>query len=883
MIRALALWLVLVSSAPAFGGESAQTASPTTSETHSFALLSDGQHLDFGPLDERIPSPAKVLGYELGSRFTPQGRILAYLDVLAKASGRVRMWEYGRTYEDRPLMLLAISSEENLAHLEEIRQRQLILANDPTLGQEEIEELLRSQPAVVWLAFGIHGNEPSSSEVVLAAAYALAAATGEWSRRLENLVVLIDPLMNPDGRERYVQAFTQRVSQQPDPLGIAWEHEEPWPGGRFNHYLVDLNRDWAWASQEETRARIAAYRRWEPQVYADFHEMSSESSYFFPPAAQPILSAIDPRTLGWLERFGRTNAAAFDRQGWLYYKSQNFDLFYPGYGDSYPALRGAVGMTFEVAGGGAGGLVLERKSGDVRSLTDRIERHFTTALTTLEVASEHRLELLRDFAATRRRAFAQNPRTFLWSPEAPEGQSLARLLETHGIDVGQLANDVRLQVSTFSESKPREIPLPRGTYAVSSAQPLGGLVRTLLEREAEMPAEFVREQRQRLEKNLQPKFYDITAWSLPLAFGIDAWVFEGEVAAEELEEAEPRVAPELRGEGRLGLLIQPQGLAGFRLAARLQSEGVRYRVAAAEVTAEGEVFPPGTLFIPQLDPSVEAPAEVEELLRDLGLSGRRLDSGYLPGKVSLGSDEMVAVRPPRIALVGGEGTSPPDHGDLWFLLDRLIGLSYSRLDLQQLSASRLEAFDVLILPDGDGYSGLDSELGESLVRWVRQGGFLVAVDGAVPWLRQLGLVSFQEWQPEAVADGGSRPPLTGALDTPGAALAAESSAGHPLVAFLPRPTAVLARGERVLLPSGDPRRDLLTAAGVEPVLSGFAWPEAADRLAGSLLIGLEPQERGRVLVFANDPAFRLFWRVTLPVLLQAALHGPSLAEAGFLD
>ncbi|HYL06290.1 MAG TPA: M14 family metallopeptidase, partial [Thermoanaerobaculia bacterium] len=347
------------------------------------APLSNADAVELPPLDERVPRPDAVLGYPVGSRFTHWERIAAYFDALAAASPRVKVWEYGRTYEGRPLKLVAITSPENLARLDEIRAERLRLADPESLSEGERERLEKRLPAVVWLAYGVHGDEASSSEAAMVTAYALAAAQGETAQLLDGIVVLIDPLCNPDGRERYLHGYEQRQGEAPNGHRDAAEHFQPWPGGRQNHYLIDLNRDWAWATQQESRGRIAAYRAWEPQVYVDFHEMSTESSYFFPPAAEPVHPRIDRRVLAWLDTFGRANAEAFDRHGWIYYKEENYDLFYPGYGDSYPSLHGAIGMTYEMAGGGRGGLAIDRADGTLLTLADRVGRHLTTSLATV--------------------------------------------------------------------------------------------------------------------------------------------------------------------------------------------------------------------------------------------------------------------------------------------------------------------------------------------------------------------------------------------------------------------------------------------------------------------------------------------------------------------
>src|ERR1700724_3215681 len=342
------------------------------------APLSNGDVVELPPLDPAVPRPDAVLGYPAGSRFTHWEPIAAYLDALAAASPRVKVWEYGRTYEGRPLKLAAVSSPENLAHLEEIRSQRLRLADPETLSRGERERLARPLPAGVGVGFGGRGGQGGPS-----------------------CGALIAPLCNPDGRERYLHGYEQRQGEAPNVHRVAAEHFQPWPGGRQNHYLIDLNRDWAWATQQESRGRIAASRAWEPQVYVDFHEMATDSSYFFPPAAEPVHPRIDHRVLSWLDTFGRANAEAFDRQGWTYYKAENYDLFYPGYGDSYPSLHGAIGMTYEMAGGGRGGLAVDRADGTLLTLADRIGRHLTTSLATVRTAGRNAHRLLQDFVTTR--------------------------------------------------------------------------------------------------------------------------------------------------------------------------------------------------------------------------------------------------------------------------------------------------------------------------------------------------------------------------------------------------------------------------------------------------------------------------------------------------
>lgn len=890
------------------------------------APLSSGETLPLPPLDPNLPSPADHLGYRLGEHFTRYADMRAYLERLAAASDRVELWEYGRTYLDRPLTLLALSSPANLRRLDELRRQRRRLEDPSLLSPEEREHLAETAPAVVFLAYGVHGNESSSAEAALATAYTLAAAGGRWPELLDEVVVLLDPLSNPDGRERYVAGYQQRRGRRPDPDPAAREHSEPWPGGRYNHYLIDLNRDWSWATQRETRHRLRLLATWLPQVYVDLHEMSSRATYFFPPSAEPVNPEIDERVVRWLEVFGRGNGAAFDRLGWLYYKAESFDLFYPGYADSYTSFRGAVGMTYEVGGGGRAGLVLRRDDGTHLTLADRLARHLVTSLATVETAAANRRRLLSDFLAGRlAEARRRDGPVYLWRADRPEAAALATLLGRHGIRVHRTPEaweaDARPLPPTRSDGDgARRHRFPAGTWAVPSAQPQGNLVRALLEPETPMSDEFLDEQRRRVELDLDAAFYDVTAWSLPLAFNVEAWAAtaapprlgppleppadparDGEAPPAELAAAETEAdagtvsrgengTAEAQGEP-VGWLLPPAGLDTYRTAARLQDAGVPYRLALAELAVEGRSYPTGTLFVPRL----RAPRGTAELLA--GLSGgaaaaRPVHTSFTDDGISLGSNRMQPIVPARIALAAGDGVRPTSLGALWHLLDRQARVGTTLVELADLGRIDLAGFDVLVLPDGWGYDrALAEEAGDAVERWVRGGGVLVVVGGAIDWLRERELTRVEEWSPDDDGAAGVRDPempgsplaeapIDRPLYVPGAVVATEMRDGHPLTAGMVSPPPALVAGTRPLLATGEPQVDVLTVSGDDPVIAGFAWPESRRRLEGSLLVATEAAGSGRVVLFAQEPGFRLFWRGTMPLFLNAVMFGPSLDARG---
>src|ERR1043166_946772 len=417
-------------------------------------------------------TPEQFLGYKLGERFTPWYRIVDYFNALAKSSNLIAVEQFGEPYEPRPRLLAIVTSPANRAKLEQIRANVVSLANG-TAGADRANDVAKNTPAIASLAFGVHGNESSSAEAAMAVASALVSDPAS-APLLDNLVVVIDPLLNPDGRERYIQWFARTRGAEANPNPDAFEHTEPWPGGRFNHYLIDMNRDWAWSSQRETRARITQYLTWMPQVFVDFHEMFYNSTYFFPPDAKPINVNLPKDVNRWLEVFGRANAEAFTRNHWAFFVGETFDLFYPGYGDSWPSLHGALGMTYAVAGHSRAGVSVQRDDGSVYTLADRVPRHTTSGLTTLRTAAANREALLRYSYEAARTQMAAPETTFLLAPGSPGFQPLIEMLQRQGVEIGSLSAPITVKAARVDSAKDESRTFPAGTAVVSTRQGKGG-------------------------------------------------------------------------------------------------------------------------------------------------------------------------------------------------------------------------------------------------------------------------------------------------------------------------------------------------------------------------------------------------------------------------
>jgi hypothetical protein len=816
-----------------------------------------------------VPSPDEFLAYPIGARFTPHHRIVDYFEELDRRSELVTMRQIGESYEHRPLMLATITSAANQARLDRIRENARTLAN----GAGDVDAIVRDMPALVWLAFGVHGNESSSAEAGMMVASALVNDV-ELRRMLDDVVVIIDPLENPDGRERYISWFARTSGTRPNPSAQAFEHQEPWPGGRFNHYLIDMNRDWAWQSQKETQARVAAYREMPPQVVVDFHEMSAQSSYFFPPDAKPINLNLPQELERWLETFGRANAAEFSKRNWTFFVGERFDLFYPGYGDSWPSLNGAIGMTYEVAGGGRAGTTIRREDESVLRLADRAQRHYTTGIATVRTAAQNREALLRYTHRAARANIEAGKNTYLLAPGSPNFNALVELLTRQGVRVEMLSAPATIRATRLDRGDTAESrTFAAGTAVVSTRQPLGGLVNTLLEKAPQFSKGFVEAQRARAELDEEDEFYDITTWSLPLAMNVEAWVSAAPVSGTTAFSTSAPAAFRAAAYGYLADGLDPQL---YRFAGLLLREGIRFNVLDSELTADGRTHARGSIIILKGN-NENLDGRLNALVREAGVAIVPLESGWI-GNTALGSEKVRFVRDPKIGLVGGPGSDATSFGMLWHTLDVDTPIPHSTLNAETLRNLDLAEYRVLVFPDGSYADRLTKRGVDKIKQWVTDGGTLVAIKGAHAFLREkdVEISKLKPWEaPKTDEKAPAAEQRYNDFRIPGAAFRTSMNERSYLTFGVPRPPAVLVEGSGAFLPLAHRTDNILTIDAREPLISGVAWPESIERIKGSVYVTSEKFGRGQVITFADDPNYRLFWRGTLPVFLNAVLYGPS--------
>ncbi|MDX1674839.1 MAG: M14 family zinc carboxypeptidase [Longimicrobiales bacterium] len=845
------------------------------------ALPVRAQHglADHGPYDPAVPTPASVLGYELGERFTPHFLIDRYVTALAEASPRIRMDTVAFTHEGRPVLLAIATSEANQARLDGIQADARRLADPRGASRAELDALVERTPTVVWLAYTVHGDEASGVEAALATLYQLAAGRDDATLAiLENVVTLVDPVQNPDGHDRHVhQVAWDRGAFGPDPFPGAVVHDHDWHGARTNHYLFDLNRDWIVHSQPETRGRMEVLRSWFPHVAVDLHEMGSSSTYFFPPPMDPIHQSIHPLVHAGWELFAEGNARAFSENGWGFFTREGFDEFYPGYGPSWPIHTGAIGMTYEQASSEGG--AIERPDGTILTLREATLHHYTASRATLRTAATNRAGRVRDFLTFRLDAVSQARRdpmrtVLLRRDDQGRADTLVTVLLRHEIEVGRLTREARVDATAYGESDDRATTLPAGSYVIDLAQPQGVLARTLLEPETALDPDFVAEELERREAGLRDRFYDMTGWALPYLFRVDASWTGAEVGPTEPVDAVPTAEPAPPPEAGYGYAFRPGSEASLRMLAGLLRDGVRVRHAPRSFTVEGHAFPHGAfLVLVRRNPDLAVHDVVRKRAAETGTPVVAIDNALVDRGTDLGSNSVEAIPQPRVALVGGEGISSYSYGAAWHTFDTILRYPANRVELGDLTRS-LEEFDVVVIPSA---YGLGSELGErgteTLERWVRGGGTLITLDGATAWLAsEDGLARLrQQEEPEAV-DG--VPP---SMSVPGAILRARTDTLSPLVAGVREPEIpVMLFGSRVYEAPADrePGEVAIRYADRDRLrLAGYLWPEVPDRVAGTPYLWTEEVGSGRLIAFTGDPNFRAMWRGLVPLFANAVFLG----------
>lgn len=796
----------------------------------------------------QVKSPDQFLGYELGSHFTPHFKVAEYFRQTASASSKnIKLIEYGKTNEGRPLMVAMVSSAENIARLEQIRTNNLALA----AGTPNTVDLA-AQPTILWLSYNVHGNEANSTETSMKMLYTLASGTNQQANEwLKNTVVVIDPCLNPDGRDRYVNFFNSVVGKTPNSDPSSREHIEPWPGGRPNHYYFDLNRDWAWQTQVESQQRLAIYNQWMPQVHVDFHEQSYNEPYYFAPAAEPVHQDITPWQKSFQVVVGKNNAKYFDAEGWGYFTKERFDLLYPSYGDTYPLYNGSIGMTYE-QGGIRAGLSVVTNDGDTLTLKDRIAHHFTTGMSTVEVTSLNHNKLLDEYKKYFQQELTTSPgvyKSFVIKPtNLSRLKKLAELLTKNKIEFAY-GGDKTGRGYDYDTQKEDNFTVGRNDLIVNIFQSRAVLANVLLE-----PQTFVTDS----------NTYDITAWALPYVYGLKAYAskesFKGKYATiEENKTASNNIDKPLAWLFGWGSSEDAQVLIA------LQKENIKVRQADQPFSVNGKDYPAGTLIVLR----VENEKQVKEVKNKVVSIATALDkpiqavtSGFVEKGKDFGSNVYPLLVQPKIAIVSGSEVSSLAFGEVWFYLEHDLNLTPSIINTRDINNLDLSKINTLILPDGS-YSAL---IGDGLTAWLNKGGKLILMEDAIEGVFEKK--GFDIKKKEAVVKKDEKPEPSKLLfkdkdkddyetTIPGAIYRINLDATHPFSYGLGKSYYSLKTDRKIYEPFVKGWN--VGMVNDKSLMAGVVGKKAREELKTGLLIGVQDFGRGQVVYLANDPLFRNFW------------------------
>lgn len=787
---------------------------------------------------QTIQSPSEFLGYELGSRFTNHHKVIDYFLYVGETSKKVQLQKYGETNEFRPLYVSFISSEENVKNLENIREANLkrtgILQGTPN-----------SKIGIVWLSYNVHGNEASSSEAAMLTMYKLITEKQDW---LKNTLVIIDPCVNPDGRDSYVNWYNQTKSTPYNPNPEASEHIEPWPGGRANHYLFDLNRDWAWASQIETQQRLKIYNKWMPQVHVDFHEQGINAPYYFAPAAEPFHEVITDWQREFQTQIGINHTKYFDKNGWAYFTRERFDLLYPSYGDTYPTYMGAIGMTYEQAGNERGGLGVTIENNTVLTLIDRVAHHFTTGISTVEITSKNTSKLITEFEK-----FFQNTglkyKSYIVRGNSEKINLLKQLLDLHEIKSFTSAGN-KVKAYDYESSLIKNIQTQNSDLIISTQQPKGKMVKALFEPVTKLSDSIT---------------YDITAWSLPYAYGLHGFASETNIPFEENNQfTYPTFSNEINQEAYAYIAKWNEVSDAEFLGALLEKEfNVRY--STVDFSIKGKPFNRGSLIIMrgENEKIKDFDKVISEIANKTNKKINAVSTGFADSGSDLGSDRMTIISHKKVAILSGEGTSSLSFGEIWHFFETQLKYPATVLNTLYFNKVDLTKYDVLVLPSG--YQA-DKEIYEKLTSFVEGKGTIIAVGSSVSNFADKKefslktkaikdslslskkLVPYSQWEREDLKNT-----IIGSI------FKSNIDNTHPLAFGYSNNYYSLKLSEQSydLLENG-------INVGYFPEntksVSGFAGSVAVKNIPNSLLFGVDKQGRGKVIYIVDNTLFRSFWQ-----------------------
>ncbi|MCL6265238.1 M14 family zinc carboxypeptidase [Flagellimonas myxillae] len=811
------------------------------------------QHVTYDP---NIPKPADVIGHEVGEWHVTHDKLMFYMQQLAASSERITLEDRGKTFEGRPILLLTITTPNNHQNIETIRQQHLELSDGG--GNVDTSQM----PVVVYQGFSIHGNEPSGSNAALAYAYYLAAAQGpEIESMLDKMVVLLDPSFNPDGLQRFAYWANTNKSINLNPDNNEREYHEVWPGGRTNHYWFDMNRDWLPVQLPESRARIATFHKWLPNILTDHHEMGTNSTFFFQPGEPSRVNPLTPHINQDLTReIGTYHAKALDKIGSLYYSEENYDDYYYGKGSTFPDVNGSIGILFEQ--GSSRGHIQESENG-ILTFPFTIRNQFTTAMSTVEAAKNMRSKLLdyqQKFYADMKSEVTRN-RTkgivFGDSKDASKTYHLAEILRRHKIKFHELANDVTISGKAYKKGY---------SYVVPMNQKNPRLIQAMFEK------------RTTFKDSL---FYDVSAWTFPLAFNVDY------ANLTSLSNAGPEVTDFQTPKGGVdqkstyAYLFEWHEYYTPKALNQILEKGLRAKTAKSPFTLEGKTYDYGTIMIPVQNQKLDADelhSFLNKVAKESQIKITAVSTGLTRG-IDLGSNDFDPIKKQKVAILVGDGVRSYDAGEIWHLFDTRYDMKITKLDTRDFSDVNLDIYTDLIIPSGWGSQIMDTAAAKKIHSWVKEGGTVIGYRTAVNWLEKNDFIKVDTKKDTLVAKNvafDQKDDFTGAQVTGGAIFETRIDRSHPINYGYKNTNLAMFRNTNIYLKPEKNSYDNPIQYTNDPLLSGYISEENQELIKNSVPFKVKRLGRGRVVLFTDNTNFRAFWYGTNKLLMNAIFFGQMM-------
>ena len=684
---------------------------------------------------QTITKPDTILGFEVGTRVATPLQITNSLMKWADESNRLQIVEYARSHEDRPLFAVYISTPENLANLETIESNILLLSDSRKINDRQAKEIVDSLPAVAWMSYSIHGNETSGADAALASIYHLIASEDkDVLEMLDNMIVIIDPLMNPDGRDRFAKSLEQYRGTAPNVDDQSLLHSGDWPYGRTNHYFFDLNRDFYFLTQPETKGRVALINKWRPQLMIDGHEMGPQDTFLMGPPREPINKNIDLDIKKWGDVFAEDQAKAFDDRDWSYYTGEWFENLYPGY-SNYSEYRGSVHILYEQSRMAEDGV--RRPEGTVQTYKESVHHMYISTMANLKTLQLNSKEMYKDYWDGRKynvssqSEYANKYYVILPTDNLGRLNAFISKLEAQEIEIYTNTNPIKVSniINQIGDTE-EEYIIPEGSLIVPNRQPDAPLIAAILEFDAKINDSVLIEERQKILKNGSSVMYDATAWNLTMMYGLPAITINQPIR-DDLVYWENKNIIEILNNDAIGWSVNGNDDRSVAFAARLMEQNINVRILDKETKFLDQVLTRGSIFVTKVDnpKNDKLLSIINSTLLGLNISASSVLTGYGKGDLpDWGGEHFRLLTKPQIALLGQSNFNSYDVGSSWWTLDKNLGIRHSQINSSFITYADLRRYNTIIMPDGNRVLS-ENEI-EVLNDWIKQGGTLIAHDNS---------------------------------------------------------------------------------------------------------------------------------------------------------